>query len=114
MYFSRNMEKPRLSDGALYRSLSQKAVFTFYDILSVDPGTRMRVRDILRKTVFDIRDRSTSESAQLGLTLFGNVIRLDHLSLLKSSLPYLIPVNQKTFKVLLKILKRKVLHGALP
>ncbi len=73
----------------------QKSVFSFYDILSVTPGTGFRVRDILTGEEMDILDQSASESAIPGQILFGNVVRIDHLSLLDSSASYLIPVTMK-------------------
>lgn len=72
-----------------------KAVFSYYDILSLNPGKGFRVRDIFTGEEIDILDQSASESAIPGQILFGNVVRIDHLALLDSSASYLIPVDRK-------------------
>ena len=78
-----------------YVEACQKSVFTFYDILSVDPGIGLRLRDILTEATFDVQDRAASETVRPGQILFGNVIRIDSLNLLDSTGTYLIPVERK-------------------
>lgn len=90
-----------------YIEACQNAAFSFYDILSVEPGTGLRLRDIVTEEEFDIVDRAASTSAVPGKILFGNVVRIDHLTLMDATAPYLIPVEKKPDILLLKSFIRK-------
>ena len=93
--FLRKMGKKLDPLAVRYIEECHKAVFSFYDILSLTPGTGIRVRDIFTGEEIDILDQLASSSASPGKILFGSVVRIDHLTLLDSSAPYLIPVTMK-------------------
>lgn len=97
-----------------YIEACQKSVFTFYDVLSVRPGTGMRLRDILTETTFDVRDRSASETLRPGEILFGNAVRIDSLDLLDSSAAYLIPISRKPEILALRKFVRKMYPNPVP
>ena len=109
--FLRKMGKKLDPLAVRYIEECQKAVFSYYDILSINPGTGFRVRDIFTGEESDILDQSASESAIPGQILFGNVVRIDHLALLDSSAPYLIPVTKKPEILALRsVIRQSVPH----
>jgi len=90
-----------------YIEACQNSVFSFYDILSAEPGTGMKLRDILTEEEFDIVDRAASTSVVPGRILFGNVVQIEHLTLMDATAPYMIPVEKKPVILALKSFVRK-------
>ncbi len=65
--------------------------FSFYVIRDVEPGRRMRLRDLFTGDEYDVRERSASTSVFEGAVLFARVVALDSVAILMGCGSYVIP-----------------------
>ena len=84
-------------DPVLYRYLSVclDSPFGFFEVVSVDPGHGMQMREILTETSYTVLERSASMTLQLGDTLYGMLVGCDSVVLLEASAPIAIPIGLK-------------------
>ena len=84
-------------DPLLYRYLSAclDSPFGFFEILSVDPGHGMQVREILTETSYAVQERGASMTLQPGDTLYGMVVECDDVVMLEACAPISIPIGLK-------------------
>lgn len=67
------------------------APYSFFQMLGVDPGVSLTLRDILRKREYMVTERSASTILQRGHILFARVVELDGISFLMGNGWHIIP-----------------------
>ncbi len=84
-------------DPILYRCLSAclDSPFGFFEVVSVDPGHGMQMREILTETSYTVLERSASMTLQPGDTVYGMLVECDSVVLLEASAPISIPIGLK-------------------
>lgn len=84
-------------DPLLYRYLSAclDSPFGFFEVISVDPGHGMQMREILTETPYSVLEHSASMSLQPGDTVYGMVVECDGVVMLEASAPIAIPIRLK-------------------
>jgi len=84
-------------DPVLYRYLSAclDSPFGFFEVISVNPGHGMQMREILTETSYAVLERGASGSLQPGDILYGMVVECDGVVLLEASAPIAIPIRLK-------------------
>ncbi len=80
---------------ARYLQSACRAPFSYFEIVSVVPGERLGVRDIFTGREFDVTDRTASTTVQEGWVCFGQVVTVDHISLLEGVGPIIFPPIEK-------------------
>lgn len=71
------------------------APFSFYDIVSVRPGSGLVARDIFDGTEIDVSERSGTAYMQAGDILFAKVARMPGLAMLEAMSPVSIPPDRR-------------------
>ena len=71
------------------------APFSFYDVVSVRPGSGFVVRDIFDGTEIDVSERSASTQMQTGDILFAKIARMKELAMLEGLSPVCIPPDRR-------------------
>ena len=81
----------------LYRYLSAclDSPYGFFEVVSVDPGHGMQMREILTETTYSVLERSASTTLQPGDTIYGVLVECDGVVLLEASAPIAIPIGLK-------------------
>lgn len=69
--------------------------FSYYDILSVSPGTGFRLRDIFTAEEIDVTEQAASRQSQPGDLLFGKLVTIDDVSMLEACAPFMFPPMEK-------------------
>jgi hypothetical protein len=89
--------RAKSTDPLLYRYLSAclDSPFGFFEVVSVDPGRGMQMREILTETPCSVLEHSASKSLQPGDTVYGMVVECDGVVMLEASAPFAIPVRLK-------------------
>ena len=84
-------------DVALYRYLSAclDSPFGFYEVVGVEPGSGLRLREILTETLHHVRERSASSTLQVDDTLYGMVVECDGVEILEACAPVAFPLRLK-------------------
>jgi hypothetical protein len=71
------------------------APYTFFEVLTCDPGTGMTLRDVMTKEEHAVTERSLSRGVQPGDLLFGQLASVDGLTMLEASNAFAIPPMEK-------------------
>jgi hypothetical protein len=84
-------------DPLLYRYLSAclDSPFGFFEVVSVDPGRGMQLRETLTEAAYSVLEQSASKSLQPGDTVYGMVVECDGVVMLEACAPFVIPVRMK-------------------
>ena len=69
--------------------------YSFYEILSSNPGFGFQLRDILTGETYDVTEMRGSEGTKPGDILFARVVQLDEIYMLVGCGPFLIPPGRK-------------------
>lgn len=85
-------------DPLLIRHIEQCCVnpFSFYDILSVRPGTGFTTRDIFTGEELEVTEHSGSRQSQAGDILFGKLATIDSVTMLEACAPFMFPPMEKS------------------
>ncbi|MGD8389517.1 MAG: SEC-C metal-binding domain-containing protein [Desulfobacteraceae bacterium] len=81
-------------ERSLIASLNRKP-FTFLEILRVDPGRGLKVRDVLTGADTEVRERSATEYVQAGDLMYGIAEEVNDVGMLVGAGTTLIPPSQK-------------------
>lgn len=81
--------------------------FSFYEVLEADPGSGLRVRDILREVEFYVTERAASRSVQRGDVVYARVASLSGVSLFEGVASVVLPPSWKTEIIALRRELRK-------
>jgi Protein of unknown function (DUF2384) len=71
------------------------APFTFFEVLTCNPGTGMTLRDVMTKEEHSVTERGASQGMQAGDLLFGQLASVDRLTMLEASNGFAIPPVEK-------------------
>ena len=90
-------QRGRRVDSLLRRYLESvlAAPFTFFEVVSSDPGRGMSLRDIMTGETHAVTEREASKDMQRGDILFGQVAKMDRLSMLEASNGFAIAPTEK-------------------
>lgn len=69
--------------------------FSFYEIVTSEPGKGMRVQDIFTGEEFDVREKSTSTCVRHGDILYGQITPMRDITTMAFSSPLVIPPRMK-------------------
>jgi len=69
--------------------------YSFWEVLHVDKGKGMRLRDVFKGTQIDIQERSGSEYVQPGDLLYGRAVPIDGVGMLLGLGPTIVPPGRK-------------------
>lgn len=96
--------KRRQLDPLLVRYLESclRAPLSFFEVTHCVPGERVELRDILTGAHHDVTERSASRSMQRGDLLFGQLARVDRLTMLEASNGFSIAPLEKALIVELR------------
>ncbi len=81
---------------------NMKSQFSYYEVLSVNPGQSLRVRDILRNREIVVYEKAGSQSADVGYILMCRVLTLSGCSVFVGTHPHVIPAEFSISAVALK------------
>ncbi len=86
------------------------APFSFYDVISVQPGEGFVLRDIFTGEETDVTEHSGSRQTQVGNIMFAKLVKIDQLAMLEACAPVMFPPIEKSAILDLrkKIHKRKL------
>jgi hypothetical protein len=90
-------QKGKNLEPLLVRYIEQccAAPFSFFDIVSCQPGSGFILRDIFTGEQVNVTERSGSQYAQFGDIVFGKVVKIDHVAMLEACTPVMIPPDKK-------------------
>ncbi len=91
-------KRGRQLDPLYVRYLEQccAAPFSFYDVLSVRPGTGFTLRDIFSGEEADVTEHSGSQQTQVGDIMFAKLARIDQITMLEACAPVMFPPTEKS------------------
>ncbi|MBW1730634.1 MAG: SEC-C domain-containing protein [Deltaproteobacteria bacterium] len=69
--------------------------FSFYEVVSSNPGFSFRLKDILTGKHYDVTEKMGSEGTRPGDILFARIIPIDHIHMMVGCGPFLIPPGRK-------------------
>ncbi len=72
-----------------------EAPYSFYDVVSVQPGKGIAVRDIFNGDEIDVSERSASTQMRTGDIIFAKIARLGDIALLEGMTPVPIPPDRR-------------------
>lgn len=78
-----------------FLSATIQSPFSFHDVVEVEAGKRLVLRDIFLGTEVDVTERMGSRHVQVGDIVFGKVIQMDHVGMLCGMSWVAIPPVQK-------------------
>lgn len=78
-----------------YLAASTEAVFSFHDVVEVEPGTGLTMRDALTGAEAQVVEKTASQSARPGEILLARVATVDGLSILDGCAPISFPPLEK-------------------
>jgi hypothetical protein len=87
---------------------SNRVSYRFFEVLKVDPGKWVHLKDVLTGAEHTVQERSGSQYMQSGDLLFGRVIAVDQVRMFVGLAPYVIP---PAFKVGLIELRNRLKAG---
>lgn len=89
--------KARHLDPLLIRYIEQCCVapFSFYDVMSVQPGTGFVLRDIITGEEVDVTEHEASLQTQVGDILFAMVVKIDSVAMLEACATVIFPPVEK-------------------
>ncbi|MDZ7698166.1 MAG: SEC-C metal-binding domain-containing protein [Deltaproteobacteria bacterium] len=82
-------------ESRLVESINRKP-YSFYEVLSVDSGKGMTLRDTLEGTRIEVQEHRGSEQVQPGDLLFGRAVDVDGVGMLIGLAPTIIPPSHKS------------------
>lgn len=93
--------KGRRLDPLLRRYLESllSAPFTFFEVVSCDPGAKMTLRDLLTRQEHVVTERSASQAVKRGDLLFGQVALIEGLTMFEAFNGYAIPPIEKALVI---------------
>lgn len=91
-------KKGKHLDPLLVRYIEQCCIapFSFYDVLSVRPGTGFTLRDIFTGEEVDVTEQSGSRQTQAGDIMFAKLAVIDQVALMEASGPLMFPPIEKS------------------
>jgi len=91
-------KKGRHLDPLRVRYMEQCCIapFSFYDVLSVRPGTGFTLRDIFTGEEMDVTEHSGSEQTRAGDIMFAKLARIDQVTMLEACAPVMFPPTEKS------------------
>jgi hypothetical protein len=69
--------------------------FTFHEVMTVEPGSGFRARDVFSGEERDVLERSASRTIQPGDLLFGQIVTSEGVTLMEACSPVAIPPREK-------------------
>ncbi|MFP4477629.1 MAG: SEC-C metal-binding domain-containing protein [Desulfatibacillaceae bacterium] len=81
--------------------------YSFHEVLSVDEGRGMTLKDILKGTIIDVHERIGSQYVQPGDILYGRAVSVDGVGMIIGLCSTLIPPGRKTEVIQLRKLLRR-------
>ena len=81
LYLDAHAAQPPLED-AKFLQKTCAAPISFHDVIEVEPGRRIRVRDVFLQTERDVFERSGSETLRVGDVIFARVVSYDGVALM--------------------------------
>ncbi|MEE8398277.1 MAG: SEC-C metal-binding domain-containing protein [Desulfobacterales bacterium] len=69
--------------------------FSFYEVVSCEPGHGYRLRDIFRGTETDVLEKMGSENTQPGSIMIARIVRVDHVTMVVGCGTIVIPPGMK-------------------
>ena len=99
-------KKGKQLDPLVARYIGQAGIapFSFFDVVSCQPGSGFVLRDIFTGARFDVTERSGSQHAKPGDIVFGKVVEIDRLAVVEGCAPLLFPPIEKTSVIELRSL----------
>ena len=94
LYAEERSSKLDTLERRLIESINRKP-YSFLEVLSVDKGKGMTLRDILKGTRIEVQERTGSQYVQPGDLLFGRAVSVDGVGMLIGLSPTLIPPGRK-------------------
>jgi hypothetical protein len=93
--------KKRRLDPLLRRYLESllSAPFTFFEVVSCDPGAKMNLQDLMTRQEHVVTERSASQAVQRGDLLFGQLASAEGLTMLEAFNGYAIPPIEKALVI---------------
>ncbi len=84
-------------DATLYRYLSAclDSPFGFYEVIAVDPGHGMQMREVFTETTCQVLERSATGSLRMGDIVYGMVVECDGVAMLEATAPFAFPLRFK-------------------
>jgi len=105
-------KKGKQLDPLLVRYMEQccLAPFSFYDVLSVNPGTGFILRDIMTGAEINVTEQAGSRQTLAGDIMFAKLATIDQVTLLEACAPVMFPPIEKgpILELRKKILDRKL------
>ena len=91
-------KKGRHLDPLRVRYMEQCCIapFSFYDVLSVRPGTGFTLRDIFTGEDTEVTEHSGSQQTQVGDIMFAKLARIDQVTMLEACAPVMFPPTEKS------------------
>jgi len=91
-------KKGRHLDPLRVRYMEQCCIapFSFYDVLSVRPGTGFTLRDIFTGEDTEVTEHSGSQQTQVGDIMFAKLARIDQVTMLEACAPVMLPPTEKS------------------
>ncbi len=91
-------EKGKHLDPLYARYVEQCSVapFSFYDVLSVRPGTGFVLRDIFTGEEMDVTEHAGSRQTRAGDIMFAKVVKIDQVAMLEACAPVMFPPIEKS------------------
>ncbi|MEJ2040504.1 MAG: DUF2384 domain-containing protein [Desulfosarcinaceae bacterium] len=85
--------------------------YSFWEVLGVDKGKGMTLRDILRGTRLQVQERTGSQYVEPGDVIFGRAVSVDGVGMLVGLSPTLIPPGRKADIIRFR---KRLQHGKSP
>jgi len=88
-------DKKLSNDQKKYLIECCKTGFSFFEVLKVEKGKSLKLKDILTEVVHDVLEKSASENVRIGDLIFGKVIHIENIGILEACAPIIIPPQAK-------------------
>ncbi len=91
------MEKrldPESVEGKLILA-ARRNLLSFYEVLAVQPGESVQIKDILTGTEMHVQERMGSRNLERGDILFASAVRVGHVGMFLSMAPAVFPTGMK-------------------
>jgi hypothetical protein len=91
-------KKGRYLDPLLVRYMEQCCIapFSFYDVLSVQPGEGFVLRDIMTGEEIKVTEQAGSHHTQAGDIMFAKLAKIDQVTMLEACAPVMFPPIEKS------------------
>lgn len=94
VYTQNNNHRLDPLERRLYESINRKP-YSFWEVVDVEPGRGMVLKDVLMGTQIDVEERMGSQSVMPGDLLFGRAVSIDSLGMLAGLGTFIIPPGRK-------------------